>query len=149
MTAAPVRPRRERLVSLDVFRGLTVAAMLLVNDPGSWSAIAEPAARQEAMDRDWNGFANRLGRYELPRLDGFLGGIGYRVPVPGAVIRDGAGHANVEAPGLTLRYTIDGSAPEPHSPIYTKPVPLGRNSVFKVAAFTATGRRGRIAGAAS
>ena len=42
MTAAPSRAKRERLVSLDVFRGLTVAAMLLVNDPGSWSAIYPP-----------------------------------------------------------------------------------------------------------
>lgn len=32
----------ERLVSLDVFRGLTVAGMLLVNNPGSWSAIYPP-----------------------------------------------------------------------------------------------------------
>src|SRR5882724_3919469 len=31
-----------RLVSLDVFRGLTVAGMLLVNDPGSWGAIYPP-----------------------------------------------------------------------------------------------------------
>jgi predicted acyltransferase len=34
--------RRERLVALDVFRGLTIAGMLLVNDPGSWSAIYPP-----------------------------------------------------------------------------------------------------------
>jgi predicted acyltransferase len=34
--------RRERLVALDVFRGLTIASMLLVNDPGSWSAIYWP-----------------------------------------------------------------------------------------------------------
>src|SRR5437868_14594436 len=32
----------ERLVALDVFRGLTVAGMLLVNDPGTWSAIYPP-----------------------------------------------------------------------------------------------------------
>ncbi|WP_044558571.1 acyltransferase family protein [Azospirillum sp. B4] len=32
----------ERLVSLDVFRGLTVALMLLVNDPGTWSDIYWP-----------------------------------------------------------------------------------------------------------
>ncbi|MBA4071518.1 MAG: DUF5009 domain-containing protein [Gemmatimonas sp.] len=32
----------ERLVSLDVFRGLTVAGMLLVNNPGTWSAIYPP-----------------------------------------------------------------------------------------------------------
>jgi predicted acyltransferase len=33
---------RERLVSLDVFRGMTVAGMLLVNNPGTWSAIYDP-----------------------------------------------------------------------------------------------------------
>lgn len=31
-----------RLVSLDVFRGLTIAAMLIVNNPGTWSAIYAP-----------------------------------------------------------------------------------------------------------
>src|SRR5512132_3371386 len=32
----------ERLVSLDAFRGLTVAAMILVNNPGTWGAIYAP-----------------------------------------------------------------------------------------------------------
>src|SRR5580765_2489321 len=32
----------ERLVSLDVFRGLTIAGMLLVNNPGTWDAIYPP-----------------------------------------------------------------------------------------------------------
>lgn len=35
-------PQPERLLSLDVFRGLTVAAMLLVNNPGTWSAVYDP-----------------------------------------------------------------------------------------------------------
>ena len=34
--------RRERLLSLDVFRGLTIAGMLLVNNPGDWGAIYPP-----------------------------------------------------------------------------------------------------------
>ena len=41
-TVAPLPPARERLLSLDIFRGLTVAGMLLVNDPGSWSSIFPP-----------------------------------------------------------------------------------------------------------
>lgn len=40
-SAAPRAPR-ERLLALDVFRGMTVAGMLLVNDPGTWSAIYPP-----------------------------------------------------------------------------------------------------------
>jgi predicted acyltransferase len=31
--------RSERLLSLDVFRGLTIAGMILVNNPGSWGSI--------------------------------------------------------------------------------------------------------------
>ena len=40
-----------RLLSLDVFRGVTIAGMLLVNDPGSWDAIYRPIAHAE-----WNGW---------------------------------------------------------------------------------------------
>lgn len=39
-----------RLVSLDVFRGMTVAAMVLVNNPGTWSAIYAPLEHAE-----WHG----------------------------------------------------------------------------------------------
>ncbi|SMO40661.1 acyltransferase family protein [Solitalea koreensis] len=39
-----------RLVSLDVFRGITVAAMILVNNPGSWSHIYAPLEHAH-----WNG----------------------------------------------------------------------------------------------
>ena len=49
-TAAPA-PARQRLLSLDVFRGLTVAGMLLVNNPGTWSAIFPPLEHAE-----WNGW---------------------------------------------------------------------------------------------
>jgi len=34
--------KTERLISLDVFRGLTVALMILVNSPGSWAHIHPP-----------------------------------------------------------------------------------------------------------
>jgi len=46
-SAAP----RERLLSLDVFRGITVAGMLLVNDPGSWESIYPPLEHAT-----WNGW---------------------------------------------------------------------------------------------
>lgn len=34
--------RNQRLLSLDVFRGLTIALMILVNNPGSWSHVYPP-----------------------------------------------------------------------------------------------------------
>lgn len=49
--AQQASPVRQRLVSLDVFRGMTVAGMLLVNDPGTWSAVYPPLEHA-----DWNGW---------------------------------------------------------------------------------------------
>lgn len=43
--------RDERLVSLDVFRGLTIALMILVNNPGSWAHIYAPLEHSA-----WNGW---------------------------------------------------------------------------------------------
>lgn len=40
-----------RLRSLDAFRGLTVAGMLLVNNPGTWAQIYAPMEHAE-----WNGW---------------------------------------------------------------------------------------------
>lgn len=43
--------RKERLVALDVFRGITIAAMILVNNPGSWSHVYPPL-----LHADWHGW---------------------------------------------------------------------------------------------
>jgi predicted acyltransferase len=51
LPTSPSVPTRERLLSLDVFRGITVAGMLLVNDPGTWGAIYAPLEHAE-----WNGW---------------------------------------------------------------------------------------------
>jgi predicted acyltransferase len=44
-------PLRDRFVSLDAFRGLTVAAMILVNSPGSWRYVHPPL-----LHADWHGW---------------------------------------------------------------------------------------------
>lgn len=43
--------RKERLVSLDVFRGITIAGMILVNNPGSWANVYPPLLHAE-----WHGW---------------------------------------------------------------------------------------------
>ncbi|HSL21067.1 MAG TPA: heparan-alpha-glucosaminide N-acetyltransferase domain-containing protein [Vicinamibacterales bacterium] len=42
---------RERLVSLDVFRGLTMAGMVVVNNPGDWGHVYAPL-----LHADWHGW---------------------------------------------------------------------------------------------
>jgi predicted acyltransferase len=46
-----MNPAPNRLLSLDVFRGITIAGMTLVNNPGTWSAIYWPLEHAE-----WNGW---------------------------------------------------------------------------------------------
>src|SRR3954452_6746228 len=41
-TVAPREIAKPRLMSLDVFRGLTIAAMILVNNAGDWEHIYWP-----------------------------------------------------------------------------------------------------------
>lgn len=48
MTTATIA--KKRLLSLDFFRGLTIAAMILVNNPGDWSHIYAPLEHSK-----WNG----------------------------------------------------------------------------------------------
>jgi predicted acyltransferase len=42
---------QQRLVSLDIFRGITIAMMILVNNPGSWTQIYWPLAHAK-----WHGW---------------------------------------------------------------------------------------------
>ncbi|MDD3107585.1 MAG: heparan-alpha-glucosaminide N-acetyltransferase domain-containing protein [Alistipes sp.] len=42
--------QKQRLLALDVLRGLTIAGMILVNNPGSWASIYAPLRHAE-----WNG----------------------------------------------------------------------------------------------
>ena len=53
-TAGPTQlniPAPNRLISLDVFRGATIAAMILVNNPGNWGAVYKQLDHAE-----WHGW---------------------------------------------------------------------------------------------
>ena len=50
MAAMAGPPRGERLLSLDVFRGMTIAGMILVNNAGDWGHVYSPLEHAE-----WNG----------------------------------------------------------------------------------------------
>lgn len=51
MSAEAPQPMPQRLMSLDTFRGMTIAGMLLVNNPGSWDHVYWPLLHAE-----WNGW---------------------------------------------------------------------------------------------
>jgi hexosaminidase len=106
-----------------------------------WAEISDPPARKLELQRDWNQFANRLGQRELPRLDFISGGVRYRLPPPGVVVRDGRVSANVAFPGLAIRYTTDGTEPDSAAALFQKPIPLSPD--IKLRSFDRRGRGSR------
>ena len=106
-------------------------------DP-DWTGINDAEKRSAAREEDWNKFANAVGQREIPRLDFLFGGFQTRLPKPGAIIKGGLLHANVETPGLLIRYTRNGTEPEMHSPLYSAPMPVEGKIYLKV--FTPSGR---------
>jgi hexosaminidase len=108
----------------------------------SWADLQDFEKRDLAVARDWNRFANALGQRELTRLCYLMGGVAFRIPPPGAAIRDGKLEANIAFPGLVIRYTTDGSGPVENSAIY--PGPIDVSGTIKLRAFDSRGRGSRV-----
>ncbi|WP_346839191.1 family 20 glycosylhydrolase [Microbulbifer sp. SAOS-129_SWC] len=77
---------------------------------GQEFSAATHAVDKAALAADWAGFAAALGHKELRKLD--LGGIGYRIPVPGAVVDGNRVATALPYPGLALEY-FDGRGWQP------------------------------------
>lgn len=108
-------------------------------DP-AWAKEEDRARSVTLYNQAWSEFANVLGKKELPRLATLNGGYNYRIPTAGAMIRKGKVLANVQLPGMLIRYTTNGKEPTAKSPVYTTPV-AGRTVKLKV--YDSAGRSGR------
>lgn len=104
-----------------------------------WETIENAAQRKVAVNAEWNIFANRLARVELPRLSYLNQGYNYRVPSPGALVEDGLLKANTELPGLKIYYTTDGTDPGQSGTEYKQPVAVSPG-VVKLKAFDQAGK---------
>ncbi len=104
-------------------------------------ATERDSAKVASLYRDaWSRFVNVVGQRELPRLDREVPGLNYRIPTPGLKVEAGTVRCSLEIPGFTLRYTTDGSEPTTRSAVVNGPIPA--RGTLRVAAFTATGRKG-------
>ena len=109
-------------------------------DP-KWATDGDVSKSEELYQTAWNDFVNMVGKRELPRLDAYSGGFAYRIPTAGLIAENGKVKANVQYPGLIIRYTTDGSKPDQNSLIYTRELSESENLSFRV--FNQSGRGGR------
>lgn len=119
---------------------LAVAERAWAKDP-AWAVETDQAKSDQLYRQAWSEFISTVGKRELPRLDVYGGGFQYRIPTAGAKLVDGKVAANVQLPGLTIRYTTDGTEPTPASPVYTEPIVA--NGPVKLKVFNTRNRAGR------
>jgi len=111
-------------------------------DP-DWATERDGAKSDSLYRAAWSRFVNVIGQRELPRLDREVPGLNYRIPTPGLKVEGGTVRSSLEIPGLTVRYTTDGSEPTTRSAVMSGPIPA--RGTLRVAAFNAAGRKGRTA----
>ena len=110
----------------------------------AWAAASSNAQTLLALNKAWTRFARRVGSVELSRLDQMDGGYFYRIPPPGARIVNGRLEANSTFPGAIIRYTTDGTEPNPFSPLYEEPIAVSGNNEILLRSFTTTNRASRL-----
>jgi hexosaminidase len=108
----------------------------------SWATELDKNKSENLYNKDWSVFVNVLAKKELPRLDYYSGGFGYRIPPVGAIIENGKVSANIQQPGFTIRYTTDGSEPTINSEIYKNPI--AAKGKITLCAFSSNGRKGKL-----
>lgn len=96
-----------------------------------WAEEADETKAKELYAHSLSAFYNLLGKRELKRLNHYAGGFSYRVPTPGLKVNGASVSANVQLPGFSIRYTTDGSVPTLKSPLYTQPVNMGNQLIFR------------------
>jgi hexosaminidase len=129
----------ERMEYMILPKMLGLAERAWAKDP-EWASEKDEQKSQALYEEAWSAFVNTVGKRELTRLDYYHNGYHYRIPAPGATIENGKVRANVQLPGLTIRYTTDGKEPSGKSRIYNGPV--AEKGTVKLRAFTAKGRGG-------
>jgi hexosaminidase len=118
-------------------RLLALAERAWSPDP-AWAKEKDPVKSEKVHQEGLSVFFNTLGKKELPRLDFYNGGFGYRIPTPGAIIKDGNVVANIQLPGFAIRYTTDGTEPTKDSKVYDEPI--SEKGIVRLRAFDQRGR---------
>ena len=108
----------------------------------SWMNISEKELKDQTLEIEWNKFTNNLGQRVLPMVDNIFGGLTYDLPKPGGIIVNDSLYANTVFPGLDIKYTLDGTAPDSNSENYTTPVKIKIDDIVHLRLFDKTGRGG-------
>ena len=110
-------------------------------DP-KWISVQDKNEREITLDHEWNKLRNTIGQRVLPMIENIYGGLSYDLPKPGGIIKNDSLYANSAFPGLSIKYTLDGSLPNSESMNYKNPVKLNQDDIVNLRLFDNKGRGG-------
>ncbi|QJD97678.1 family 20 glycosylhydrolase [Mucilaginibacter robiniae] len=131
----------DRMEYLLLPKMLGLAERAWAKDP-DWATELDSAKANTLYNTAWSTFCNTLGKKELVKLSYMHQGFQYRIPTAGVVIENGTVKANVQFPGMTIRYTTNQAEPIISSTMYTGP--LTQKGTYKFRVFDDAGRGGRV-----
>jgi len=119
---------------------LGLAERAWAKDP-EWATAPTSTKSNSLYAAAWSKFCNILGKKELPKLSYINQGYQYRIPTAGVTVNNGTVQANMQFPGMTIRYTTDSTEPTINSAVYN--TALTQKGTYKFKVFNTTGRGGR------
>ncbi|RCH54207.1 beta-N-acetylhexosaminidase [Mucilaginibacter hurinus] len=106
-----------------------------------WATERNKKKSAELYAQAFSKFINTVSKQQLPLLDTYADGFNYRIPQPGAVVKNNAVVANSKYKGFVIRYTVDGSEPDSNSAVYKGPITA--NGTIRLRLFNHKGRGGK------
>jgi hexosaminidase len=130
----------ERIEYLAMPRLLGLAERGWAEEP-AWARAPDAGSSRRAHATAWSAYLKTVVTRALPRLARDLPDVNYRVPPPGARLRGDRVEVTHEWPGISLRYTTDGTPPTTHSAIVDGALPATPG--LRITAFDVAGRASR------
>jgi len=138
----------ETITSEEIFDALFMPNLIVFSQRAwaakePWLEIDTAEDQKPALEKAWNLFVNNLGQRQLPIINQLYGGIDFDLPKPGGIVTDGALQVKQQFPGLSVRYTLDGSEPTSKSLLYTEKIKLLPQSTIRLRSFDTRDRGGK------
>ena len=138
----------ETITSEEIFDALFMPNLIVFSQRAwaakePWLELDTAEDQKPALEKAWNLFVNNLGQRQLPIINQLYGGIDFDLPKPGGIVTDGALQVKQQFPGLSVRYTLDGSEPTSKSLLYTEKIKLPPQSTIRLRSFDTRDRGGK------
>ena len=134
--------RNEGILDYMFMPNIIVFSQKAWSHDNSWMDISNNDVKIETINYQWNKFANNVGQRVLPMVDNIFGGLYYDLPKPGGKIMNDTLYANTVFPGLSIKYTLDGSIPIESSENFISPIKINEGNIVNLRLFDNTGRGG-------